>query len=294
MNHVDQLSVELSYQHHKVAGNKCSCGSGKQFKNCCKNVKQRTIKYELDPRNTAELEGLVITQQGQLFGLKNGDNVPLIGTSEIELSYHRKKGPKVLSRGPVDPQRCFLNASLPLLEYDYVFAIDTNNRGIRGADVSVACFVQCFTEIINSTSAELKYALRGWYELWGISEKAENIAWRELILALQSDEMFCNARIGLLVDSDLGLHQEYNSQKIPIIEEFYLPDNFELFYASSDSGKQNIINRIFSLCDRRSRDLLNVLENDDSEESLIPIHGKPFTHVRQWYPEKDDPKNIIR
>jgi len=51
-----------------------------------------------------------------------------------------------------------------------------------------------------------------------------------------------NDKIALIVDSDLPNIELYNSYSKPIYNEFRLPYNFRLIYASSDSGKENIAN----------------------------------------------------
>jgi len=245
----------------------------------------------MDPHIFYEIDCLGISQKGKFFGLKNGTSVPLNGQMSVELSYPREKKPKYLSCGPVDPERLFINPSLPLLEFDHVFAIDTNNRIIRNQKVSVACIAHCYSENIQTDQAVLRYTLAAWFEFRNIIKKPENVAWCELILAIQNEERFKDQKIALLVDSDLGCHERFNNRELPIFDEFFLPDNFSIIYATTDSGGY-LINKIISLCDKRSKDLLAKIEVVDDED-LLPVQGKPYSHFRQWHPLENDSDNKI-
>jgi hypothetical protein len=112
-------------------------------------------------------------------------------------------------------------------------------------------------------------------------------------MAIEVEERFSAKRIGLLVDSDLGNHDKYNARELPIAGDFFLPEKYQLIYATSDSGKDNLLNKFMGLCDRRGRDLLNKIEAENCDEGLIPVEGRAYSHFRQWDPSPDDQKNLL-
>ena len=75
-------------------------------------------------------------------------------------------------------------------------------------------------------------------------------------------------RVGLIVDSDLGNLSDFNKRVKPVSDEFYLPTNFELIYAS-DRANDNILNEVIITCHSISKDILEIfvksLNKEDEE-----------------------------
>lgn len=63
-----------------------------------------------------------------------------------------------------------------------------------------------------------------------------------------------------MTDHSLGGLHTYNTRELPIYQNFFLPDNFMLIYASSDTGNDNILNTLLCECEKDSSGLFNQLE----------------------------------
>lgn len=183
-----------------------------------------------------------------------------------EVTYERPKGPKVLSRIPQRHRDISFGSSNALLKnYEFVCAVDTNTRTIRDGRVSVTGII-VLRPFVLPTVRELQ---RGWkleapfcLEFLDIREKPENWGWMAAHQMLREQGLIGAAtRVGRIVDSDLGNLNNYNAHKSPVIRDDLLPDTMQLIYASSDAGKENVVNRALSTADSASRQCLDEIEN---------------------------------
>lgn len=138
-----------SIRHPAMAAGRndpCPCGSGKKYKKCClgQPSKPRTTTVTMDMGEPVSVKGVALSPSGEIRMIGE-DGKPLRHISAtVERSYARAKGPKVLSRMPLhehapliaDPDRA-------LLQFDTIFAIDSNARNIKGHTVSVAAITLC-------------------------------------------------------------------------------------------------------------------------------------------------------
>ncbi len=87
-------------------------------------------------------------------------------------------------------------------------------------------------------------------------EKPENENWVRVIELLRSSCQCTDPRkIGIIVDSDLGNIEAYNKRTLPVFANYFLPDEYELIFAS-DKVKDNIFNKMIGACHAISKDLL--------------------------------------
>lgn len=191
-----------------------------------------------------------------------------------EVSYDRKKGPKVLSRIPQTDANISFEADDALSKnFDYLCAVDTNTKSINGKNVSVVGIVTFQTVWVPEKSGLQKY----WQhdvpfclEYIEIKSKPENFGW---IAAIQHLEKFgktnTGMRIGMVVDSDLGNIKDYNQRKKPIDGPDFLPAHIQLIYASSDAGKENIVNKSLSIADSVASQCLHAIET-----GAVPFNHK--------------------
>lgn len=274
----------------------CSCGSGKKYKRCCFGKrKDRMIRVGIDPQNIGLMDGLGLSSKGRVFRIVNGVELPLIGDLSIEYGYKRERKYKVLAKGPLPTANSYLNPNMSLLEFDSVFALDTNSKTIDQDKVSVAALLHFKIETTNNSAAMIGHAFIGWFEYWNIKEKEENIVWMEIARAINEQSEYQKQKVALLVDSDLGNHELFNKRELPIFDNYYLPSNFTLIYASADSGKETLINRAITFCDKKASELMQYIASKDVGINIkdAKVEGRPFTHFRQWYPDKEFESNHI-
>lgn len=232
----------------------CHCKSGKRYKNCCIGKKPRSAVATMD-------FGKQITGGSFKANSKTGsieiynDGKPIVPVEAIlEMEYEREnssKGPKKLSRTQISGSEMLMHPlapSMALNQYDHIVAIDTNTKQLSDEFISVS-------GVVIGRQGEHQDPLKFRYykptyclEFRNIKSKHENVAWKKLIEMIQAEPSYNSSKkIGVIVDSDLGNIARFNRQNKPLLDDFYLPDNFSLIYASSDSGKENVQNIMISL-----------------------------------------------
>jgi len=280
------------------SGIKCPCGSGRQQKNCCgKNKKKdRTFSLHVDPQNFGKIDGLAISDQGFISGLNKGEIVPLVGQNRIEYSYKRSSGKhKVLTTGPISGANCYINPNLPIVEFDHLFAVDTNTRIIGKDNVSVGCIIHCKVGSLEGDSLALEVStLFGWYEYRNIVGDPEKLFWKEMLEVICNSDIGIEGKVGFIVDSDLGNHEKFNNRELPIYENYYLPKRFTMIYGSTDVGKECLANKLISFCDQRSNYLLRYLDGTSPVDDNAKVEGRPYSHFRQWQAKEDHVDNHFK
>lgn len=135
--------------------------------------------------------------------------------------------------------------------FDVVYAADTNTRKIVNGkyNFSIGCV---FKGIINQThenggniSCE-RYATYAW--IWSGEYKIEQETWVRAIQKIQTEES-AERRIGFVVDSDLGNLEAYSDRSQALLNDFFLPENFTLIYASADYSDE-WTNQMIKNCDK--------------------------------------------
>ncbi|MHC4053295.1 hypothetical protein [Bradyrhizobium sp. 25ACV] len=209
-----------------------------------------------------EVDSITITYDHSTGGFSFGDAMTGVYS---EITYERPKGPKVLSRIPQGHRDIRFESSDALLKnYQFVCAVDTNTRMINGRRVSVTGVIVLRAFGLPAVR-ELK---RGWkleapfcLEFLDISEKPESWGWMAAHQILREKGLVGpTTRVGMIVDSDLGNLNSYNARKSPVIRDDLLPDTVQLIYASSDAGKENIVNRALLTADSASSQCLAAIE----------------------------------
>ncbi len=262
----------------------CSCGSGKKYKKCCLNKrKPRTTHVTVDMGRPTAVNGLFVDpKSGLVKFLHDGKEVTPV-SSRIETGYERKKGLKILNRAPLPNDELVASPDIALDNYHILLAIDTNTETIRNNKVSVSGIASAKPIKILSQTV-FKITGVNAIAFWNIKGKPENIAWGQTIRDLMlSPNYKPEIKIGLIVDSDLGNIPKYNSGELPIFSFIHLPKNMQLIYASSDSGKEFIGNRLLSLADKEAKKILTTLKEEEDYSDAIKVDGEPYTHYRAWH-----------
>ena len=192
-----------------------------------------------------------------------------------EVSYDRPKGPKVLSRVPQKHVDVSFDAPEALEKnFDFLCAVDTNTRGIRGKNVSMVGVVAFQAVWVPEEAGLTKY----WQfdvpfclEYVEIKSAPENFGWLAALERLRIQDLINGAlRVGMVVDSDLGNIADYNHRKRPVDGSDYLPANVQLVYATGDAGKDNILNKALSLADSVASQTLRAIE-----DGSMPFNTRP-------------------
>lgn len=227
----------------------------------------------------AEIHGY--RQNGETIEFYGKDGEPLTPSyAAIGAGYERDSGKfKSTTRVTVDPQN--ISASVPIWanRYDRVFAVDTNTINMDGNDLSVTCCIRADIEFVgNEWNARIEpIDALVFFKHW---LKPELVGWIDVISRINTDS---SLKIGLVVDSELGMIPEFNLRKVPIADEVFLPSNIELIYASSDTDKNVPFNFLIAQCDAHATLLIKRIMQDHSRlEALKPFEGKCYEASYYW------------
>jgi len=203
----------------------------------------------------------------------------------FEVGYDRDKKNKVINKIVVDPNKVSVNPYVSLKRFDFIYAIDTNTKVVNNKVISVSSIILCTLEFGKGDILNIQYEFKPSLEFWNIKHHPENVAWMKLIQTIiQIPTYDPNWKIGIVVDSDLGNLPAYNARTIPIYSDFYLPENFELMYASAEVGtSDHLVNSLIGLCEHMAKFILKKLSlKEIPNTGLIEILNEPFTHCRVW------------
>lgn len=212
--------------------------------------KNRNKFFETAFSNPVRIKGIEISNgKIRIIGHEN-DILP--EKSYSGTCYERLKGPKILQKFPVSNELDF-NFVNALRKFDLIYAIDTNTKSF----ISVASLIKCelnpdekgvHCSIEPITSFTFKYEVA-----------PENRSWIIAIKEIINKDGGLAKRIGLVTDCNLGNIEKYNNKEIPLYENYFLPDNIKLIYASADSGSENLFNILLKDADDLATAILNEL-----------------------------------
>ncbi|MEE9573563.1 MAG: hypothetical protein V3W20_10980 [Candidatus Neomarinimicrobiota bacterium] len=208
--------------------------------------------------------------------LRSSDGTTIISFSQIayRTSYGRNNGKNDKTLNQIMLSKCNLDylanpGSIyrELIKFHSIFAIDTNTISInKNERISVCCFLHGLIKTKEDNSFECiahgqvqTHIFKG-QDPPG-SEEKQAIMW--LINNLKNAPGYSDIlKIAIITDHDLGSHTDYNQQQKPFFNDNYLPNNFQLLYASSDTGKENLLNRLIAICDKEARKTLKKIKRE--------------------------------
>ena len=178
------------------------------------------------------------------------------GSTKTERHYERHSGKakivtSVPSEGPSD-----FDAKRALYSYDWAFAVDTNSTDILGSRCA-ACFSHYVQLPPRGFTGNLIWRPLQAFFIAGIANgvNPERIGWF-LTLSGIAPHLAHLGRVALVVDSELGLHQQINARRVSYYESELLPENVTMVYASADTDKDTLQGVLMRACDRASRRVL--------------------------------------
>lgn len=203
-----------------------------------------------------------------------------------ERSYERPKGAKVLSRIPQTAAHAtFDDGDALLAHYDRVFAIDTNTRTVQGRRLSIVDVATLKREVtLGPTKIETGWRFDAPFALeYGeLTEKPEPFGWMSALSILKARGYYADGmRVGVIVDSELGQLKAFNERTTPVDQGEFLPPKVTLLYASSDAGKENLLNQALAIADTVSSQIFGRLAAGDLPMSVRPTGVPQFTTYRE-------------
>ena len=168
---------------------------------------------------------------------------------------------------PKDKSDNSLNYLKKILRYEKLIVMDTNSKIIKNEMFSVGIAAHLVAKK-NENNIDWEFIpINQIFTIVGKGEKIENRNWKSLIeYILQHPVYKPEHKLGIIVDSDLGEIDNYNSKQKPIFSEFYLPDNFELIFAS-DKTSDNPLSQAIKNCHDLSTKTLKIIENEIAQAS---------------------------
>jgi hypothetical protein len=262
-----------------IRNKRCACGSGKKFKHCCKGRKPVSRTVMIENEVPTRVTGLEMTADGEVrFLSPEGVIKPMRAWNQT--FRQRDKGDKVLVQIPADVEKLKIGEEDPLLGFDYVLAVDTNNRSTARGVISVGHVVQLKIDKESKPVVGL-FASLGCFEFHGVNENQENLSWWLVISSVMASPGYsADRRYALITDSDLGNHNAYNAREKPYFGDTRLPDNFTLVYASEEG--RGVSNVLVSRADKVSGETLE--EILAGKYDLAPeVEGEVFTRARVFW-----------
>lgn len=253
-----------------------------------KKTKPRETSLYVDLGTAKPVNGFVLSARTGKVALTYKGHPLLPWKAETRIGYERPKGFKTAVRARVDPKRLVASANLALEQYDSVFAVDTNTKLVGGNTISI-------TSVIHGKPSSLKIPgktaimilERQAIEFRNTSFNPEKVGWYQVITGLQQSPGYSDQiKIGVIVDSDLDNLEAFNKQEQPILKEYYLPRNFILMYASSDTQGDSLLNMLISMADKDAREVLQMVIETSAYERSLEVPSEFFSYLRLWQREK--------
>ena len=264
----------------------CPCGSGKKYKKCCFGKEEdrgtnaisdfpKTISYRIREDRGAdsrynEWEFTIHNEDGKyndheinisweedsIVVIDNdGTSIPVQDfASRRRKPRHSGKDDKILSQ--VSSTVATKSIEKSITEFDALYAIDSNTKLVNGKYIMICIIAKVVIEELSQTSVNMKPVFVHALEAENTCHytHTEPFMWRygiEHILSLGTSP----TRTGIVVDSHLGDLAKYNNHEIPIHDGFYLPEGYQLLYASSDCADK-WPNKLMKYCDTIASRLL--------------------------------------
>lgn len=161
-------------------------------------------------------------------------------------------------------------------DFDYLVAIDTNSRAIAGRRVSVV--VAFATPLLSEYSTQIPFDLFAAYAILDASQtiNPERIGWH-LILQHHVDPVHRakRLRVGVVVDSELGLLPRMNARTECYYDNHLVPPYVKLIYAS-DAAADNLPSQMIRYCNKHADKTLEQLASRPSSLNATPNGDRHF------------------
>lgn len=226
-----------------------------------KNVgKEAKLKIEIDlPEGHSGLR--LVDLGGGKIALVNESGDVVQGAEFSRSVFHDRESGKIKNRTVYTGVGDFASISgldeLALLEKFVV--IDTNSKEVGPKKVSAAAFAvfsieKCSEKYLISAVDDASFI----YEFHDAIGNPEMLAISMFISEVCNKPEWVGSGVGIVNDSELGSHPFFNRREMPIYNNVYLPERFNILYAGFDSGNE-ALNGIVKLLDKHSNEYLRGL-----------------------------------
>jgi hypothetical protein len=186
------------------------------------------------------------------------------GTYTLRATYPREnKGEKVVFEHNAGAHGVYLNERAQLCaNFDRLAAIDTNGVIINGEEVFISVFAMTKTTL-SRTEPDVNFDTHAFYFFGvpeGINKEMVGLDIALVNFILPELEKFPH-KLGIVNDSDLGIHREVNAGELPYLGDKILDPRIKLIYASTDAGAQ-LTNEILKVCDSKAKKIAKYLTNN--------------------------------
>ncbi len=244
----------------------CPCGSGKKYKMCCMNKvpKNQYVYFG----GGEQFEGISFKNGEVFLHLPNGEKEkPDYVFSQIQ--YTRENGREKIVNS-INGFAIDISSYLAS-NFNRVFAIDTNTKQIDNNKISVCSIIESYFGNKQNNQISFFYRKSGILLFKNCPDNLEEkFSWVKFIkLVISSQNYNDKLKFAIITDHDFGNRDKYNNKELPLIRDFYLPDNFKFIYASSDTGKEFLLNKCIKKCDKDAKEILNKFKKN----KIINLNG---------------------
>lgn len=245
--------------------------------------KQKKVFYESRMARSGNIfeVGVACDEDGTLIFKP----VTEVSEAYVTSQYERVKKPKIVSKVSTGNRIAKVDINKAITDYDHILAIDTNTKEVSGRMLSVTSVVIARLQTSASGGLICEYEIPFFIGFTSTLGPPERLGWVfALKVLLSCDRISLNSRIGMVVDSDLDLLDEFNSRRSPLIGSEYLLGCVELLYGSADTGSSELIpNKLIKEADKLSARILKEYADGVRAYDLRSLPGNPFlTHVIHW------------
>lgn len=190
----------------------------------------------------------------QAINNHNGKVIENYGLSHGYIGEKKWRVTSEIKSNKTDHSLCFASK---LRRYKHLVAIDTNEvkyfGKIFGQEVKLGLGIAI--ALMEDEQSEYLQPLSIPFVTTIFPSQPEQQNWIRLIETLKSNcHCMDQRKIGIIVDSDLGNIPDFNNRTKPLLDEYFLPDEYELIFAS-DKVSDNIFNQMIKLSHRLSTEL---------------------------------------
>lgn len=200
-----------------------------------------------------KLDSFEISSNGEIKLISDGKNI-LPKSIFHQNIYTKKNGKeKILTETKLNEAKHGIDTK-ELFNFDIIFAVDTNTKIINKEKVSVLSMQCCEKKEQRENELSVIFYSFGLACIKNIPDKnEEKLGIRVLVNQIINHPKYNkNFNIGIITDHDLQNIHKYNNRELPIYNDWFLPENFTLIYASADVGKEYLPNKLISFCDKEA------------------------------------------